>query len=518
MLHPVNFHVPDRLDEQRLIRDLAARYRVNKARGKQEVVAFYDTFDWRLYHRSLVLYLSGNRLVLRRLFDSSVLRSGKIASPPVLAGDLPAGELKKHLAPIIKVRALVKLVEVCSRTRPYRMVNREGKTAVRMTFEEIRLCRGGDMPVLATSLRVQPGEISPRSFRNLKTRLEGAGCTASRKEDIFLEALKTVNKTPGDYSTKVNIPLTPDMRSDEAMRIILRFLLRVIRINEAQIEKDLDTEFLHDFRVAIRRTRSALSQVKTVFPEEITVRFKKDFSFAGRISNELRDLDVYLLNEERYKAMLPAALRDDIEPLFVDLRERRSGAFREVNRTLRSVKYRQIVERWDRFLNEPRQESPAATDAGLPILDLAQKKIHKKYRRIVKDGTLILENANDERLHLLRIHCKELRYLLEFFSGLYPPEQFQGFIGNLKKLQDMLGDFNDFSVQERYLRNIAGELRAAGRQSDKTISAIDLLVALLERKKGKVKDTFAKTFTEFASPENRREFRVRARIPPRSRG
>jgi len=85
-----------------------------------------------------------------------------------------------------------------------------------------------------------------------------------------------------------------------------------MRINEVNIEKDLDTEFLHDFRVAIRRTRSALGQIKNVFPMRTTNRFKKDFAFVGELSNQLRDLDVYLLKEDTYKTMLPLVLQNDM--------------------------------------------------------------------------------------------------------------------------------------------------------------------------------------------------------------
>jgi CHAD domain-containing protein len=49
------------------------------------------------------------------------------------------------------------------------------------------------------------------------------------------------------------------------------------------MEKDLDTEVLHDFRVSIRRTRSALVLMKSVFAQIVTDRFKKDFAFVGKL-------------------------------------------------------------------------------------------------------------------------------------------------------------------------------------------------------------------------------------------
>ena len=294
----------------------------------------------------------------------------------------------------------------------------------------------------------------PQHSRILVKRLAEAGLTSGNKEDIFYRALEIEDKKPGSYSAKVNVQLDPDMRSDEATQVILRILLHVIRINETNIEKDLDTEFVHDFRVAIRRTRSALGQIQYVFATKTTDRFKKDFAFVGKLSNELRDLDVYLLNEATYKVMLPAALRNDIDPLFDHLRKKRSKAFQKVISGLKSKKYAKILQDWEAFLNKPLQDSATASNAGLPIIDLACKRIYKKYRSVVKTGNQILENAEDEMLHVLRIHCKKLRYLMEFFSSLFPRKKINVLIEQLKKLQDNLGDFNDLCVQEEYLLNI----------------------------------------------------------------
>jgi CHAD domain-containing protein len=507
MRHPLKFNFPDGYDEQQLISELADHYSIKKGRFILESFAVYDTFDWRLFNRSLVLYESGNELILRKLFESATIHSVEITSPPVFIWDFPDSELQEQLAPIIKMRALLKLAEVYSRAAPYRIFNQDEKTVARLIYEEIRPSPDKDIPALTTYLWLKPVKGYPKHFQNLGKRLEKAGLSARKKEDVYFEALRVADKTPGNYSTKLNIQLDPDMRSDEATKTILRFLLHVIRINEANLEKDLDTEFLHDFRVAIRRTRSALGQIKNVFPAEITGRFRKDFASVGKITNQLRDLDVYLLNEVTYKAMLPAVLRDDIDPLFDYLREKRSKAFQEVISSLDSRKYKRILQDWEVFLNEPRQDSPTAANADLPIIDLARKRIYKKYLRTVKDGNLILEDTKDEMLHLLRIECKKLRYLLEFFSSLFPRKKVNVLIEQLKKLQDNLGDFNDFCVQEEYLLNIAAKLPATNQQSKKTLGAIGSLIGTLDREKQTAKDAFAKTFTDYASPANKTSFR-----------
>jgi len=506
MLKNLKYKLPDEYDEEQFIRKLAVQYALKKEPAIAKRVSFFDTFDWRLFNKSLVLYGSGNKLFLRKLTKSEIIYTIEIASLPVFIWDFPDGKLKKHLAPIIKMRALLKLAEVYSRSTPYRILNQDEKTVVRLVVEEIRPSHDKEAPALGTHLWLKPVKGYPKYSRILVKRLAEAGLTSGNKEDIFYRALEIEDKKPGSYSAKVNIQLDPDMRSDEATQVILRVLLHVIRINESNIEKDLDTEFVHDFRVAIRRTRSALGQIQYVFATKTTDRFKKDFAFVGKLSNELRDLDVYLLNEATYKAMLPATLRNDIDPLFDHLRKKRSKAFQKVISGLKSKKYAKILQDWEAFLNKPLQDSATASNAGLPIIDLACKRIYKKYRSVVKAGNLILENAEDEMLHVLRIHCKKLRYLMEFFSSLFPRKKITVLIAQLKKLQDNLGDFNDLCVQEEYLLNITTELPATHRQLKKTLVAIGSLVSALGRERLMVKDAFAETFTDFASPGNKELF------------
>ena len=66
--------------------------------------------------------------------------------------------------------------------------------------------------------------------------------------------------------------------------------------NEKGIIDDIDSEFLHDFRVAVRRTRSLLGQIRYVLPKRRVTRFKRDFAWLGEVTGPARDMDVYLLS------------------------------------------------------------------------------------------------------------------------------------------------------------------------------------------------------------------------------
>jgi len=503
MQYPAKFNLPDDFDLKGFIGELADRYLIKKELSRTNTITIHDTFDWRLFNKALVLYQFCDKLCLRKLSRSEIIHSVKVTSPPVYVWDFPESKLKENLTSIIWPRALLMLVHLQSRSIPYSLLDREGKTVVSLAYEEIRSSPGKNAPVIVNHLWLQPVKGYDKHARKILQRFRNAGLTLNTEDDIYFKGLESADKKPGSYSSKVKIQLEPNMRSDDATKIILRFLLQIIRTNEVNIEKDLDTEIIHDFRVAVRRTRSALAQIQHVFSSRTTNRFKKDFAFIGKLTNELRDLDVYLLKEDSYKEKLTPLLSGGIDPLFDYFREKRSKAFEKVIRGLKSKKYEKILNDWETFLNEPQHSSSTASNAELPVIDLASKGIHKKYRRVVKAGNSILEKSDDRKLHILRIHCKKLRYLMEFFSSLFPGEIMDVLIGQLKKLQDNLGDFNDLHVQEEYLMAIADELPLTQKQIKKELMAIGGLVGILARERDIVKDAFAKTFTEFASAANK---------------
>jgi len=506
MVEPIQFDLPGDVDIEQFIHESSDPYGVKKERVKTEPIRIYDTFDWRLFNKSLVLYSCGDRLHLRKRSERGNLCSVPLTSMPVFIWEFPSSKLKEQLAAVIGVRALLQLAEIQTRSIPYRLLDPEGKTVVRLIYEEIRSSAHKKAPALASHLWLQPVRGYSKPSQKIARRFEQAGFTVNTEDDIYFKGLKAAEKTPGSYSSKIALQLDPAMRADEAAKVILRFLLRVIQVNAVHIEKDIDTEFIHDFRVAVRRTRAALGQIRSVFPAEATERFKKDFAFVGQVTNELRDLDVCLLKEEAYRAKVAPVLRKDVETLFDYLRKKRSEAFQEVIRGLKSKRYATVLQDWETFLNAPPQDSPAAANAEVAAITLARKRIFKKYKSVVKTGNSISESADDRMLHVLRIHCKKLRYLMEFFASLFHPETMDTLIDHLKRLQDNLGDFNDLRVQEEYLLNVAKQLSASRGQTERIFLAIGSLVGALAGDRKIVKTAFAQTFADFSAPANRELF------------
>ena len=476
-------------------------------RAQKQTGKIMDTFDWRLYRAGWWLFQTSDDLLLRD-FNGQRLVRARPGSKAAYAWDLPEGRLREIISPIIEMRALLELAVLEISTYPFRMLNQDQKTVARVALQLIRLPDRSPDGQQFSYARLSPVRGYPRHARRLESGLQESGAAPSSAADMYFSSLEASGRSPGDYSAKLKFQLDPDMRADEATKVILRFLAGVMRANEAGVKADIDTEFLHDFRVAMRRTRSALTQIKGVFPPEIVNRFKGDFASLGRLTNPLRDLDVYLLSEEAYKSMLPAALRSDIDPLFAHLRDQRQQALAAVVEGLEARRYAKIMGDWERFLNSPVPDDPTAPNAQSPVVRLARRRINKRYKVIVKSGTEILENTQDELLHALRIECKKLRYLMEFFASLFPADEISYLIKQLKLLQDNLGDFNDLSVQESYLLDIANELPADDAANRRTLLAIGGLVEALDEKQTRVKGDFAGTFCEFASNRNQALFKA----------
>jgi CHAD domain-containing protein len=503
----LHFRLPDKYERGKIDRLLVNKFAFVFEPSISEKWTFYDTFDWRLFNQLLILRHTGQELILHHLRDGESLIGLIGITSPEFTGFLPESPLRKQLKSIIKMRALLPLAEIHIRSEIYRILNTDEKTVARLVYTEARTLDEENDPILATYFSLRPVRGYPKYSRKLAKHLRRSGQGTSLIEDLYARALMRAGKKPGSYSGKLNLRLKPKKRSDVSTKVILRYLFEIMKANEAGIRDDIDTEFLHDYRIAIRRTRSALSQIRNVFPVEVTEHFKREFRALGQRTNMLRDLDVYLMSEDEFEARLPAAMREDIVPLFDYLRLLREQALKEVINSLSSNESTRLHREWEEFLNEPVPKKHLAANAAMPIVELARKRIYKRYRTVIKDGDYILTHTQDELLHALRIDCKKLRYLMEFFTSLFPAKKMNRLVKQLKKLQDNLGDFNDLSVQQEYLMHMAEELPIDDPRSRKALVATGFLVENLGYEQKAVKANFANTFTEFASPANQKLFR-----------
>lgn len=497
------------------------RYTLDEERSTATCTTVYDTFDWRLFQKGYTLLASQTGLDLLPLVPGKAAHHTDSHLMPRWATDLAGPELRTIVEPLIGVRALLPAAQGRVASTTWRVLNADGKMVARLDLQVAQPCH-------PTARATPSGQLVLHGIKGygkdrgwLAATLTAAGWQETRQDAIYLNLLALASRTPGDYSAALDLQLEPTMRSDEATKAILRRLLAIMQANESLIMQDIDVEFLHDYRVAIRRTRSVLGQLNQVFAPATVKRFQQDFAAMGRASNRLRDLDVYLLRQEEYTAMVPPELRQAIGPLFEYLRAQRASALAEVAAEIASPPHATIMHDWQQFLSEPGGEHPETRDAARPVIDLAQQRIIKRYRRIVKAGNQLLHGdtgVDEVELHALRIEFKKLRYLLEFFESLFPGKTLKRLVSQLKDVQNILGEINDLRMQETYLENIVMELPVANAGDRATILAVGCLVGKLDDRTEAAKENFAPAFARFAAAETRAQFRELATFAARAQG
>lgn len=499
---PAIFEISTQQNIDAFLHKLNKGYRFEFENHETDTCALFDTFDWRFFQTGYWVLVRRKTMELHRLADFSLVETVDFKKLPCFIWDIPESGFKARATSVLEMRALQKLLTIRSTAEKFIILNDDKKTVARFQIIAFDGDKTGSRMIRNIELmRVRGYEDD---FRAIAKLLEQVG--AERKShSAFESVLVAAGLSPGGYTAKLNFQLTPEMPAGEAARIILRHLLNIMRLNVPGIKADIDTEYLHDFRVAIRRTRSALAQIKDVFPAEATREFRNKFAEIGRMTNQLRDLDVYLLDADAYRALLPDALKPGIEPFFDYLLIERKKALAKIRRWLNSKKYQQVLSEWEAFL-QTADAASMGSNAHLPVIDLANTRIYKKYRAVLKDGKKITPETVDDDLHALRIDCKKLRYLMEFFASLYPADDIGALIKQLKKLQDNLGRFNDYCVQAETLLHLIDRFHEEKTGTYQTIAALGGLVGAILMEKQFVRSEFQVTFSKFAGKQNKRHF------------
>ena len=78
---------------------------------------------------------------------------------------------------------------------------------------------------------------------------------------------------------------------------------------------DIDIEFLHDFRVAVRRSRSAVKLLGDVLPTDLVAWVTPQLKWLGDLTTPSRDLDVLLQELPSLTGCLTSGRPEDVEPL-----------------------------------------------------------------------------------------------------------------------------------------------------------------------------------------------------------
>ena len=477
---------------------------VPAARARTLRRTWLDTFDWRLHQAGLTLECVTGRgpaeLVLSGTGGERITALANGTRWPSLAAGLPRGELRDRLQGLTSVRALLPAAKAASTVSRFRLRNADDKTVAWLTVDHLHpaepsapdpparlsvtAVRGyqGQADRIAQCLAAQPG-VSPGTLPPLDA------------------VLATMGRAPGQYTNKVDVDLSATMPARMALAAVLLRLLDTLEANVAGTIRDIDTEFLHDLRVAVRRTRTGLKLGADLLPEGLAAEYQPAFKWLGDLTTPTRDLDVHLMNFAADAAELTSARPADLEPFHDYLAERRAFEQRRLARALRSARFAALTASWRSALTglTPPRQGPDAAHADARI-------IRHAHRRILTRGGAIDASSPPEKLHDLRKRCKELRYALEFFASLHDPPTHRRVVRDLKGLQDCLGTYQDCEVQRHEIEAVAAELLASGGVSAETLLAMGDLAGHVGERERRARSEFSGRFAAFASRQAQARF------------
>ena len=306
----------------------------------------------------------------------------------------------------------------------------------------------------------------------------GAADNSSSAQDApAAEDAPAAAKRPKPGSRSVGIVSEDSM--PEAARKVLQLHFSRMQRREAGTRSGVDTEELHDMRVATRRMRAAWRVFDGAFKAGKTKKIRRHLETIADRLGAVRDLDVLMEGLEAYRLGLDDEQQPGLDPLLSLWRKQRASARNQLIGELDSDRYASFVAEMAAFLDAGAHSAAAVATPTAPhrVRDRAASQIWASYEA-VRAYELVFQWADLETLHDLRIATKWLRYALEFFGETLGPDA-PRLLERVAALQDHLGCLHDADVATKLSRDVL--VARAGELSELEAAAIGAYLRSRER-------------------------------------
>ena len=446
-------------------------------------LTFLDDFDFHLWRAGYLFYKTDSR-AFKLIDPTGEISEMNCSNSARFCWDF-SGD-KNVLQKLIGLRAAMPVIDIQLDERDYLLRNEDQKIVVKASLTKVIV---GNVIVHYFTL----GAL--RGYKKYFNRAEKSLDNLSKGE-INHFGLKTIlmNQAAQTFEAErdFEISIDADMPAEDSVRIAALGLLNAAKLHVSGAVTDIDTEFLHQYRVNFRKLRSLIGLLKKSLPETTVAMLKEKLSMIVKKTNSLRDLDVFLLDEQNYRELLPESFSNGLSEIYTLIKAQRKAEQKSVARYFSSEIYANEISACAKELSlSSVYEMKPATQ---PVLKVAKKLLVDRYHKMLALSASTNSQSADEDVHALRIEFKKFRYLIEFFIELLPKKETTRIVGEVKKIQTVLGNFNDYSTQIIFLQNHVDDARI---EMSKSLSG---LIAVLHQKqveeKSKVTDVLADFFTE----------------------
>lgn len=240
-------------------------------------------------------------------------------------------------------------------------------------------------------------------------------------------------------------PIKAKHTTQEAFQLLASQDMQMLQVNLLGMLTTNDQEYVHQYRVSLRRLNSLIKAFQPFLPERFKVKWSKRFKELTHITGDLRDMNV--IQSRILEPMLEArhpVIRQQVKATLVALNEVKP----EVEKHIEQLRYGGPVLLLARDLIDLNMQ-----DYPKNLTRFSQTRIAELHKRAAKRLSKLTKNPNPENAHLYRIALKHLRYTCEFFSPLFGNSAMLEYARELAELQDSLGFINDFYVAMEKLKD-----------------------------------------------------------------
>ena len=214
------------------------------------------------------------------------------------------------------------------------------------------------------------------------------------------------------------------------------------------VESDADIEALHQMRVELRRLRAALGVLEGYAAVPDAAELVNECRWLAGHGSGLRDMDVLIERLPDYLGAAPDAADPLLRLLLRDIGRLRSRERRAMLGAFRSRRGHALVARLEALAGLPVHEGEWPGDT---VLAAATRRA---LRKLCREGKALAPDAPAEAWHGLRKRAKRCRYLLELHAGMEPPKAAQDLMLRVRRLQNALGDHQDFDIHGTVIEDL----------------------------------------------------------------
>lgn len=505
-----SYLIEDETRLQSFIDVLNTRFLVSDTEKSTLRITYLDTFDWRVWRQGGVLEYAekkrSRKLRWRAIDNRQVYVEFPVEECPDFINDISDWLLPEKLFKITRPRCLMEQASSRVDSQDYEILDGSEKVIARMRLvkENMRYANNRSGQALAIRLEIINLRGYEKEFSEITAAAKQAGL-AEYAKDPLLQLLHMNDRRPCDYSMRLKLQIDSQQRVDRVSKQILLQLLNIMQQNEPGICNDMDTEFLHDFRHALHRSHSLVSQLKNILPVDTLTRFDKDLVWLEHETRYLYELNNWLLDFQDICKLVPARQRDRLDLLLAWLREQRHAELLRVVAILQGQHYQKFSKRWRVFLDCEVPEHTVLKYAARPVYEIAGIQLWKTYKRLSHyNGDQL---GDPEQLDTMHRQSRVLYDLLEFSRSMYTSDSVNKLLKLNSRFLEELRKARQAHHRVKSLRGFIQTMRGEGRLEKTAQKTMKKLMQSLEAIQTECENNIATPYQKLTESKVRQAFR-----------